>query len=88
MWYTSTTPIIDYENGDKQKFTATSDSAISFNLSDGDDITLIVNPSTFTITWESIIWFGSVPAMEQNKLHTIVISKDGANLYGWWQVAS
>ena len=88
LWYTSTTPIIDYENGDKQKFTATSDSAISFNLSDGDDITLIVNPSTFTITWESIIWFGSVPAMEQNKLHTIVISKDGANLYGWWQVAS
>ena len=88
LWYTSTTPIIDYENGDKQKFTATSDSTISFNLNNGDDITLIVNPSTFTITWESIIWFGSVPAMEQNKLHTIVISKDGANLYGWWQVAS
>ncbi len=86
-WYTATSNTLNIANGSKQKRTLTANATLAFTLSDGDDITLILNPSTFTVMWPTITWFGSAPVLTASKEHTIVISKDGSVLRGWWQVA-
>ena len=87
-WYTATSNTLNIANGSKQKRTLTENATLAFTLSDGDDITLILNPSTFTVMWPTITWFGSAPVLTASKEHTIVISKDGSVLRGWWQVAA
>lgn len=88
MWYTATSSTLNIANGSKQKRTLTANATLAFTLNDGDDLTLILNPSTFTVTWPTITWFGSAPSLTASKEHTIVISKDGSILRGWWQVAA
>ena len=87
-WYTATSDTLDIANGSKQKRTLTANATLAFTLNDGDDLTLILNPSTFTVTWPTITWFGAAPSLTASKEHTIVISKDGSILRGWWQVAA
>ena len=87
-WYTASSNAIDFANGSKQKRTLTANATLAFTLSDGDDLTLILNPSTYAVTWPTITWFGSAPSLTASKEHTIVISKDGSILRGWWQVAA
>ena len=87
LWHSATTSGINYSNGSKQTFTATINDAITLTMSDGSDLTLIVNPATFTVTMPSgIKWFGSAPTFTANKLHTFVISRNGADYYGYWTV--
>ena len=88
LWYTATSNTINISNGSKQKRTLTANATLAFTLNDGDDLTLILNPSTFTVTWPTINWFGSAPSLTASKEHTVVISRDGSLLRGWWQVAS
>ena len=87
-WYTATSNTLNIANGSKQKHTLTAAATLAFTLNDGDDLTLILNPSTYAVTWPTITWFGSVPSLTASKEHTIVISKDGSVLRGWWQVAA
>ena len=87
-WYTATSNTIDIANGSKQKRTLAANATMAFTLNDGDDLTLILNPSTYAVTWPAITWFGSAPSLTASKEHTIVISKDGTLLRGWWQVAA
>ena len=87
-WYIATSNTLNIANGSKQKRTLTANATLAFTLNDGDDLTLILNPSTFTVTWPTITWFGSTPSLTASKEHTIVISKDGSVLRGWWQVAA
>ena len=87
-WHTATTNTLNIANGSKQKRTLTANATLAFTLSDGDDLTLILNPSTFTVTWPAITWFGSAPSLTASKEHTVVISRDGSVLRGWWQVAA
>ena len=87
-WYTATTNTLNIANGSKQKRTLTAAATLAFTLGDGDDLTLILNPSTYAVTWPTITWFGSVPSLTASKEHTIVISKDGSVLRGWWQGAA
>ena len=85
LWYTSTTPIIDYENGDKQKFTATSDSAISFNLSDGQMLNLLLNPETFIPTFTDVIWkAGSIESIATSVFNDIIIENISGVLYAYF----
>ena len=87
LWHAATTSSIDIANGSKQAFTATGNDAITLTMSDGSDLTLIINPATFTVTMPSgIKWFGSAPTFSANKLHTFVISRNGADYYGYWTV--
>ena len=87
MWHTATSNTLNIANGSKQKRTLTANATLAFTLNDGDDLTLILNPSTYAVTWPTITWFGSAPSLTASKEHTIVISKDGSILRGWWQVA-
>ena len=87
-WYTATSNTLNIANGSKQKRTLTAAATLAFTLGDGDDLTLILNPSTYAVTWPTITWFGSVPSLTASKEHTIVISKDGSVLRGWWQGAA
>ena len=87
-WYAATSDAINIANGSKQKRTLTAAATLAFTLNDGDDLTLILNPSTFTVMWPTITWFGSAPVLTASKEHTIVISKDGSVFRGWWQVAA
>ena len=86
-WYTATNNTLNIANGSKQKRTLAANATLAFTLNDGDDLTLILNPSTFAVTWPTIAWFGSAPSLTASKEHAIVISKDGSLLRGWWQVA-
>ena len=88
MWHTATSNTLNIANGSKQKRTLTANATLAFTLNDGDDLTLILNPSTYAVTWPTITWFGSAPSLTASKEHTIVISKDGSILRGWWQVAA
>ena len=87
IWYAATSDAINIANGSKQKRTLTAAATLAFTLNDGDDLTLIFNPSTFAVTWPTITWFGSAPVLTASKEHTVVISRDGSVLRGWWQVA-
>ena len=87
VWYVATSYAINIANGSKQKRTLAANATLAFTLGDGQDLTLILNPSTFTVTWPTITWFGSAPVLTASKEHTVVISKDGNLLRGWWQVA-
>ena len=87
-WYTATNNTINIANGSKQKRTLTANATLAFTLNDGDDLTLILNPFTYAVIWPTITWFGSVPSLTASKEHTIVISKDGSVLRGWWQGAA
>ena len=88
LWYAATSDAINIANGSKQKRTLTAAATLAFTLNDGDDLTLILNPSTYAVTWPTITWFGSAPVLTASKEHTVVISKDGNLLRGWWQVAA
>ncbi len=87
-WYTATSNTLNIANGSKQKRTLTAAATLAFTLNDGDDLTLILNPSTYAVTWPTITWFGSTPSLTASKEHAIVISRDGSLLRGWWQVAA
>ena len=87
LWHIATTASINYSNGSKQIFTAGGNDSIALTMPDGSDLTLIVNPTTFTVTIPSSIkWFGSSPVFTANKMHTFVISRNGADYYGYWTV--
>ena len=88
LWYTATNNTINAANGTKQKRTLTENSTLVFTLNDGQDITLILNPATFTAMFPAISWFGAAPSLIASKEHTVVISRDGSLLRGWWQVAA
>ena len=87
VWKVVTSDVFDIANGSKQKRTLAAAASFSFNLNDGDDLTIILNPSTYAVTWPVITWFNSAPALTASKEHTVVISKDGSILRGWWQVS-
>ena len=87
LWHTAATSSINIANGSKQIFTAAGNNAITLTMPDGSDLTLIVNPATFTVTMPSgIKWFGSAPTFTANKMHTFVISRNGSDYYGYWTV--
>ena len=87
LWHVATTSSISTSNGTKQTFTASGNDAIILTIPNGADLTLIVNPANFTVTMPSgIKWFGSAPTFTANKLHTFVISRNGADYYGYWVV--
>ena len=87
LWHVATTSSISTSNGTKQTFTASGNDAIILTIHDGADLTLIVNPVTYVVTMPSNIkWFGSAPIFTANKMHTFVISRNGSEYYGYWQV--
>lgn len=89
LWHVATTSSINTSNGTKQTFTASGNDAITLTIPDGADLTLIVNPVTYVMTMPSNIkWFGSAPIFTANKMHTFVISRNGSEYYGYWQVQS
>ena len=89
LWHVATASSISTSNGTKQTFTASGNDAIILTIPDGADLTLIVNPVTYVVTMPSNIkWFGSAPIFTANKMHTFVISRNGSEYYGYWQVQS
>ena len=89
IWHVATTSSINFANGSKQTFTASGNDAIVLTMPNGGDLTLIVNPVTYVMTMPSgIKWFGSAPVFTANKMHTFVISRNGVDYYGYWQVQS
>ena len=89
LWHVASSSSINLANGNKQIFTASGNDAIILTIHDGADLTLIVNPVTYVMTMPSNIkWFGSAPIFTANKMHTFVISRNGSEYYGYWQVQS
>ncbi|MDF7676133.1 hypothetical protein PT286_05220 [Neisseriaceae bacterium ESL0693] len=86
-WTVAVANIIDIRDGTKQKLTLHQDTRLTFNLDDGDDLTLLLNPAQFKAEFPSVVWFGSALSLQADTLHTVVLSKDQDIIYGWWQVA-
>ena len=88
-WYTATSAAFNIANGSKQTYTMIANENMTVALNSGDDITIIINPANFLLVVPSVItWFNSAPVFTPNKLHTLVISRNGSLYYGYWQVAS
>lgn len=88
-WYPATSAAFNIANGSKQTYTMIANANMTVDLNSGDDITIILNPANFLLVVPSVItWFNSAPVFTPNKLHTLVISRNGSLYYGYWQVAS
>ena len=89
LWYPATSAAFNIANGSKQTYTMIANANMTVALNSGDDITIIINPANFLLVVPSVItWFNSAPVFTPNKLHTLVISRNGSLYYGYWQVAS
>ena len=88
-WYPATSAAFNIANGSKQTYTMIANANMTVALNSGDDITIIINPANFLLVVPAVItWFNSAPVFTPNKLHTLVISRNGSLYYGYWQVAS
>ena len=89
LWYPATSAAFNIANGSKQTYTMIANANMTVDLNSGDDITIIINPADFLLVVPAVItWFNSAPVFTPNKLHTLVISRNGSLYYGYWQVAS
>lgn len=86
-WFNAASGAINISNGSKQRININSSGNLSFTLNDGDDLTLRINPRTYTVSiTNSINWTPGPVDFVADKVHTLVVSRDGSNYYGWWGV--
>lgn len=83
-WFVAESANLDIDNGSKQKLTLKGDAEITFRLHDGDDLTLLLNPQKYRALLRNIKWFDRELEFYPNEWHSIVISRDKDQLYGWW----
>ncbi len=84
-WYTATSNAINIANGSKQKRTLSANSSLSFTLSDGQMLNLLLNPATFRPTFTSVTWkTGSVESIAASVFNDIIIENISGTLYAYF----
>ncbi len=84
-WYTATSNTIDIANGSKQKRTLSASGALTFTLSDGEMMNLLLNPATFTPTFTGVTWkTGSVESIALSAFNDIIIENISGTLYAYF----
>lgn len=86
-WYVTTTGAIDIQNGRHQIFTLTENATVSFDMQDGDSMTLILNSSPFAVTLPTVDkWLGGTFVYAANREYVIVVFKANGTLRAGWEV--
>ncbi len=80
---------IDPTNGTIQTKTLSGSTTFTESLADGQSVVLMVNPSTYTVTWPTMTWIntagsGSAPTLEASSMNVVVIWQVGSTVYGNW----
>jgi hypothetical protein len=80
---------IDPANGTIQTKTLSGNTTFTESLADGQSVVLMLNPSTFTVTWPTMTWIntsgsGSSPTLEASSTNVVVIWQVGGTVYGNW----
>lgn len=87
--YNLTGTDISPANGTIQYKTLSANTTFTESLADGQSVTLMLNPSTFTATWPTTTWIGSVastaPTLIASVYNCITFFQFGATLYGKYE---
>lgn len=87
--YNLTGTDINPANGTIQYKTLGANTTFTESLSDGQCVTLMLNPSTFTTTWPTITWIGSsastAPTLVASVYNCITLFQFGGVLYGKYE---
>ena len=84
-WYTATSDAINIANGSKQKRTLSANVPLTFILSDGEMLNLLLNPATFTPTFTGVAWkSGSVESIAASVFNDIIIENISGTLYAYF----
>ncbi len=80
---------IDPANGTIQTKTLSGNTTFTESLADGQSVVLMVNPSTYTVTWPTMTWInvagsGSAPTLEASSMNVVVMWQAGGTVYGNW----
>jgi len=80
---------IDPANGTIQTKTLGANTTFTESLADGQSVVLMLNPSTYTVTWPTMTWInvagsGSAPTLEASSTNVVVIWQVGGTVYGNW----
>ncbi len=84
-WHTATSNVIDISKGSKQKRTLSANGALTFTLSDGEMMNLLLNPATFTPTFTNVTWkTGSIESIAVSVFNDIIIENIDGTLYAYF----
>ena len=84
-WYTATSNTLNIANGSKQKRTLSANVPLTFILSDGEMLNLLLNPATFTPTFTGVAWkSGSVESIAASVFNDIIIENISGTLYAYF----
>lgn len=80
---------IDPANGTIQTKTLGANTTFTESLADGQSVVLMINTSTYTVTWPTITWIntagsGAAPTLEASSMNVVVMWQVGGTLYGNW----
>jgi len=80
---------IDPANGTIQTKTLGANTTFTESLADGQSVVLMLNPSTYTVTWPTMTWInvagsGTAPTLEASSTNVVVIWQVGGTVYGNW----
>jgi hypothetical protein len=80
---------IDPANGTIQTKTLSGSTTFTESLADGQSVVLMVNPSTYTVTWPTMTWIntagsGAAPTLEASSMNVVVMWQVGGTVYGNW----
>ena len=76
-------------NGTIQSKTLSGNTTFTESIADGQSITLMLNPVTYSVTWPTISWVnsagsGSAPTLKASVINVIVIWQVASVVYGCW----
>lgn len=87
--YNLTGTDIDPANGTLQYKTLTGNTTFTESLADGQSVTLMLNPATYTATWPTTTWIGSVastaPTLTASVYNCVTLFQFGGTLYGKYE---
>ena len=80
---------INPANGTVQTKTLAANTTFTESIADGQSVVLMLNTSTYTVTWPTTTWIntsgtGSAPTLKASATNTIVLWQVGGVLYGNW----
>jgi hypothetical protein len=84
--YNFTGTEINPANGTIQYKTLGANTTFTETIGDGQCVTLMLNPATYTVTWPTITWIGNVastaPTLTASVYNCITLFQFGGTLYG------
>ena len=80
---------IDPANGTIQTKTLSGSTTFTEALSDGQSVVLMLNPSTYSVTWPTMTWINAAgsntaPTLKASATNVIVMWQVGGTVYGNW----